>query len=375
MEYDKNIRAKVVKLWNGPVMIPEEMGAPRADQMVGTEAERLCELSGRVCYDSLGTGRNSADYHGHIGQVRHFSTIEHAAFTVNVAGQTDRDVNMILCALANRPYMQLNYHPNSCVIRVTLDLRHVVEWDIHSALSDVCRSCSDVRNFARTIKNLLIPALMPHAPAILGQAARDKSLLCSGVSVDVENPVTDNEKFVSVFMAGGRGFSHEQVRHRFNMSQRSSRFCDESESPIIEHPLITEYLHSDAVSQDERDFLDMHRFEARQYNQSLYRDGVKKLQSWLEARGIDKTSARKQARGAMRNDLGNGLYTEMIFTASLSQWKHMFRMRSSPFADAEIREVYCRLLPDMQKHGLFTDWKMVPAPDGLGYCVVMPEEA
>jgi thymidylate synthase ThyX len=172
-------------------------------------------------------------------------------------------------------------------------------------------------------------------------------------------------------MSGGRGFSHEQVRHRFNVSQRSSRFCDEADSPIIEHPLISEYLGDPNVSVDiVKTFRETRASQADGARQ-LYRVGVNVLQNWLVNRGVDKGTARKQARGAMRNDLGNGLMTEIIFTASINAWKHMFTMRSSQFADAEIREVYCRLLPEFQAAGLFTDWKMVPSPDGLGHCVVM----
>lgn len=61
--------------------IPSDMGEPRADQMQGTDGERLVELAGRACYDSLGKGRPSAEYHKHIMEVDHGSVTEHASIT------------------------------------------------------------------------------------------------------------------------------------------------------------------------------------------------------------------------------------------------------------------------------------------------------
>jgi hypothetical protein len=60
-QFDGVIKAALV--WDGGsnVVIPQEMGVPRADQMQGTTMERLAELAGRVCYDSLGSGRPSFD--------------------------------------------------------------------------------------------------------------------------------------------------------------------------------------------------------------------------------------------------------------------------------------------------------------------------
>lgn len=73
--------ARLVYDGGDEVRIPPEMGMPRADQMQGTALERLCELAGRVCYDSLGKGRSSADYHSHIAEVGHTSVHEHAVIT------------------------------------------------------------------------------------------------------------------------------------------------------------------------------------------------------------------------------------------------------------------------------------------------------
>jgi thymidylate synthase ThyX len=55
----------------------------------------------------------------------------------------------------------------------------------------------------------------------------------------------------------------------------------------------------------------------------------------LTQAGLD----RKAARGAARGFLSSSLYTEMIFSASVAQWKRIFAQRISVHADAEIREI------------------------------------
>jgi len=62
-------------IWDGThhINIPDRMGKPREGQMVGNIAEQLTELSGRICYDSLGSkeSRPSDEYIKHILDVGH----------------------------------------------------------------------------------------------------------------------------------------------------------------------------------------------------------------------------------------------------------------------------------------------------------------
>ncbi|MDY0059038.1 MAG: FAD-dependent thymidylate synthase [Myxococcota bacterium] len=66
--------------------VPPELGFPRSGQDTGTDAERLIEAAGRVCYDSYGKGRGSADYHRHLQEVGHGSVTEHALWSFLLAG-------------------------------------------------------------------------------------------------------------------------------------------------------------------------------------------------------------------------------------------------------------------------------------------------
>jgi thymidylate synthase ThyX len=80
-------------------------------------------------------------------------------------------------------------------------------------------------------------------------------------------------------------------------------------------------------------------------------------------------TARKQARGMARGYLGNALQTEMLFSASVAQWKRMLEQRLTPAADAEIRLVYELALAELKRSrygAAFERYELVDSPDGLG---------
>jgi hypothetical protein len=85
-------------------IIPEEMGTPAPDQMLGTPAEQLVELSGRVCYDSLNApkSRPSDQFHPHLVNVKHFSVHEHVHFTAEVPALKATTPSMTICTQTSR---------------------------------------------------------------------------------------------------------------------------------------------------------------------------------------------------------------------------------------------------------------------------------
>lgn len=242
-----------VKLIARPVFLglPEELGTPAANQLLGPDGQKLIETAGRTCYDSFGKGRGSDEYAQHILDVNHGSVEEHAQY----------------------------------------------------------------------------------------------SFFITGVS---------------------RGLTHELVRHRVGIaiSQRSTRYVDEDSSPWIKHPLFEQFLR------ETEDLLDENWHRAEEVCRQVYRDMVKKLEPWLIKKGVDKFTARKQARGAARGVLGNALETELIWSANVRTLRHVISMRASPAADAEIRGLGVELLNIMKDElpVYFNDFKLVTSPDGIGQC-------
>lgn len=355
-------------VWDGgdEVRVPEEMGIPRADQLQGTPSERLAEISGRVCYDSCGRGRSSADFHKHILEVGHLSVYEHSQMTVELKSAEPE-------IFLNRPGVWVE---TSCSrLRVTFNPRVVLEWDQWSRAiksNDLTTSPSSIGDAFQFRASLAYPQ-------IVASRQRDPfDVRMITESSKVVGPVSDEEKWVSMFLVMSRGASHEIVRHgdRTGISQRSSRFCNESVSEWIDHPLVQEYRNSIEVPVLKKEGMRVTISDVIDPARAAYADIVETLETWLSEKGIEKLTARKQARGAARGYLGNALATELIFSASVGQWKRMLRMRCSDAADGEIRAVFVEVLKELKDSrykGDFDAFRLVPARDGIGMVAVEQE--
>ncbi|MGD9726524.1 MAG: FAD-dependent thymidylate synthase [Nitrospira sp.] len=368
-------------IWDGTdeIRIPARMGKPRDGQMMGTTAERLTELAGRVCYDSLGSkrSRNSDDYIKHIIQVGHYSIAEHYNASFVIEGRGDGFIDMLSFLMLNRPWVWVTPLGRSAA-RITLNCRVAMEFDRWSSvLSNMIpdyplAEAAHLGTIIREVFSDLAPNLISKPnPASLSMALQQLEVGEFGV---VE-PETDAERWITLYTYGSRGFSHELVRHGdfTGMSQRSTRYCNESESDWVLHPLMQMYLN-ETVSPVDHMIADGETKSYIQTGKDLYKFWVKKLIPFVKSK-IDpndpyaETTARKQARGAARGLLGNALETELVFSATVMQWRHIFRMRAAAAADAEIRFAACEALRACKssRYGdSFADMDLVPATDGTG---------
>ena len=391
--------AKLVHDYSGDPVLPERQ-LPEGDdpwgviaqkgQFQGTPAEKLSEICGRICYDSFGKGRDSKAYHDHILEVNHGSVYEHFNYTVLIVLDGDRFTAELLTILANRPGVWLEFEHNT--VRITLNLRSTVEWHrwsrhagftADSTLGDLARN---VGARIRTVANKLAPQVV--------RLGTDDEYQCALV-VELVQALHQEEQGVSMVMGGSRGFSHELVRHgdRTAISQRSTRYVDEDGSEYVTHPLLTAYCEdpeatinymmeqceydeaavAEVRASIEKALVVMHK--STEADREAYRAIVEGMQPWLVSQGADKFTARKQARGAARGFLGNALYTEMVFSASVAQWHRIFRQRCGLAADAEIREIGCqalRAIKESQYGYRFENWDL--QEDHLGWFGVEREE-
>jgi thymidylate synthase (FAD) len=111
-----------------------------------------------------------------------------------------------------------------------------------------------------------------------------------------------------------RGVSHELVRHRLcAFSQESTRYCDYAKTdglefikpPGLEGSTLDIWIH--AVSSAETRYME------------------------LRGHGVPPEIARSV--------LPNALKTEIVVTANLREWRHILRLRCSPKAHPQMREV------------------------------------
>ena len=347
-------------VWDGgdDIRIPSIMGKPAENQMKGSAGERLSELGGRICYDSLGKGRSSEEYHTHIKEVVHGSVYEHVHMTVFMPWNMREP--FAIAVFLNRPGIWVQMVDNG--IRVTFNPRVLLDWEKFGSPYALERDVLH-HHSAEAWPMILSPRTLPRERADFIKTA-----------TRVMEPENDEERWVTLYVSGSRGFSHELVRHGdfTAISQRSTRFVDEDGSPWIDHPLVMEFMRQ--APDLEREEVALEIGDAKTVARKVYADLSNRLQKWLiEKKNVDKFTARKQARGAARGYLGNALETEVIFSASVGQWKRMLRLRACGAADAEIRSVFIEALYELQKSryaSCFSNWKVVPATDGIGETAV-----
>jgi thymidylate synthase ThyX len=407
--------------WNGRVaaalvhdgrdlFVPSSLGAARSDQMAGTVTEQVIEVAGRTCYDSLGKGRPSGEYHGHLLDVRHWSVHEHPHHTFEIV--VEGWLPDYLPSLINRPGVWTRMVPPN-KLRVTLDPRCLLEWGMWSLESleiddpvkqfgmyldpsgsgrptnEVFRSTIALGLAMRMAVESLAPVIYRSAHARFPEwasgfegAAFEELLHEARVeSIAVVEPETPREEWITLYLTGSRGWSHELVRHGdwTAISQRSTRYVDESEGAWVLHPLVGAFLtdpHNGPNSTGPRHLVREACERVLLHARTSYDLLRGQLEAWLlpklKAKGdpYAATSARKQARGAARGLLGNALETEVIFSASVAQWLHMLTMRAADAADAEIRLGFAMAaLPQLRRSRYarrFEHIKLAPASDGLG---------
>lgn len=137
--------------------------------------------------------------------------------------------------------------------------------------------------------------------------------------------VIEHEK-VTVRIICDRGITHEIVRHRLaSYSQESTRYCDYHKKGEIQ--VIEPFFF---VNQPERYKIWQEAIEAseRTYNQ-------------LRGLGVTPQEARSV--------LPNSLKTEIVVTYNLREWRHFFKLRCSPAAHPQMREITIPLLKEFKK--------------------------
>lgn len=368
------MNASLVFDGSGDPIIPESMGVPNADQFRGTSLEKLGETASRICYQSYGCypdgkprGRSSAKLHEHILDVINLSVYEHCNFTVRFDTRDDRTAYGIFRSVANRKGIHVELTDSS--IEVTVNFRAVLEWLRHSSPTNDDDYATTLWKVLYVYANELAPQIFNQYPGLRSTSGVRFTWLLGIASLKTEG-LTADQAWITLYLYGSRGFTHEQVRHRFAMSQRSTRYVDEDGSPYITHPLVAKFLHQGPwiKRQIARGLIGLSTWADR----TTYRYLVRVLEAFNRGNGLDKQTARKQARGASRGYLGNALASEMLFSAPVSGWQWILKQRASKFADAEIRTIYepaLAALKSSQYGHFFDDFNLVPSPDGMG-CVL-----
>lgn len=155
---------------------------------------------------------------------------------------------------------------------------------------------------------------------------RDSDAFAANILDHFHPNVLYHSVFVMSISGISRNLSHELVRHHvgFSPSQRSTRYVDERNTRVIDHPVIgaDRSLMSDAWDEDYGRFAESFR--------ALYARTVDEL----IAQGHD----RKTARGAAARYLPNGIETRLVWSGNAAAFLSMIPRRSTPkVVDEEFR--------------------------------------
>lgn len=177
-----------------------------------------------------------------------------------------------------------------------------------------------------------------------GAAILRKIEMCGRTCYKSENKITDSsaEQFVRNIIQRGhesvlehvnitvkficdRGVSHEIVRHRIaSYSQESTRYCNYANEQFgSEITVIKPYFLVTGTMAFSEWLMACKRAE----------------QAYFYLLKVCRCSPQEA-----RSVLPNSLKTEVVMTANLREWRHFLKLRTSPAAHPQMREVACILL-------------------------------
>jgi thymidylate synthase (FAD) len=189
-----------------------------------------------------------------------------------------------------------------------------------------------------------------------------------------------------VVVGAGRGFSHEQCRHRsgWSYSQLSTRYCDfereEDEGtwdpgfvipPMAQLSEDTTNAFTDLLekSREEYKYI-LHMIEGDLRNDAAF---MESLSGYSDREAL--RMLRKAARGAARDILPIATEAIMVMSANARAIWNCIVLRANEHAEAVIRSIYVQIARMMEKEmpALFNNLKYVTCWDGTE-AVIMPRE-
>ena len=150
----------------------------------------------------------------------------------------------------------------------------------------------------------------------------------AGIVKSGHESVIEHEK-ITVRIICDRGVTHEIVRHRIaSYSQESTRYCNYSADKFgNELTFIRPFYWNDEPEKMEAWLCHM------KLTEETYMQLIKLGASPQEARAI----------------LPNSLKTEIVVTMNIREWRHFFKVRCSPAAHPQMREVAIPILKRFQE--------------------------
>lgn len=150
--------------------------------------------------------------------------------------------------------------------------------------------------------------------------------------------ILEHEK-ITVRIICDRGVTHEIVRHRIaSYSQESTRYCNYGSEKFGGEITVIEpcFWVTEGAWHD------------------IKNENVPKREIWKKAMEFAEESYLKLLKLGVspqeaRSVLPNSLKTEIVMTANLREWRHFFRLRCSPKAHPQMREIAVPMLAEFKR--------------------------
>jgi len=152
--------------------------------------------------------------------------------------------------------------------------------------------------------------------------------------------VFEHSCMVVEFNDVSRGLTHELVRHRVaSYTQESTRYVDEKEFRVVAPPAknVEEKIVELNIPQPENSGLKV----SLKVSFADWVNLSEQMYKGLRSQGWVPQDARQI--------LPTGIKSQIVVTANLREWRHIFKMRCAIDAHWEIRQVMVKLLKEVQK--------------------------
>lgn len=279
----------------------------QGNQFSGNDYENMLEYAGRICYDSFGkvNSRPSVEYLQHIVESRHTSVLGHGLIHIE--------------------WPSVDY-----IKEFIWNYRSEPGWYIYEQVLSVNLRFVE-RNLSSLYQNYpeIVKLFADRYPNIIEQKE-------VATKIELTEAKTGQHSWLNFEVSCSRSCSHELIRHSFqsSISQRSTRYVNESEfSPII-HP-IAETLTAETTNKI-NELTENLRVQIKE----AYTTVISLVKEGLSMQGT-ATSLTKTARGAAARLLPHGLPTKIVYSVSIRELKEIINQRvvEGGVADLEIYQV------------------------------------
>lgn len=147
--------------------------------------------------------------------------------------------------------------------------------------------------------------------------------------LSVNHESTLEHHAITVRFICNRGFTHEMVRHRLcSFSQESTRYCNYAKGKFGSELTAIQPPTWDKWTADQK---------------ATWEKAMNESERWY-LHGVDIGLKAQEARGMLPIDIK----TEIVVTANLRQWKHIFNLRTAKAAHPSMRQLMIPLCDEFK---------------------------